>query len=150
VFTLLTQNVDRLHQQAGSRGVVELHGTIIDWRCTATGRRVTPGPAAMERFPAPSPHAEGAFLRPDVVWFGEALPEEAVAAAASAAEGCDLFVSVGTSAVVYPAAGFIQVARAHGALTAEVNAEATPISGVVDCTVRGRAAAALPGVVERV
>lgn len=149
-FMLLTQNVDRLHQRAGSTGVVELHGTILDWRCTRTGRRVTPDPGPMERFPAPSPHAAGAILRPDVVWFGEALPEEAVLAASEAAEACDLFISVGTSAVVYPAAGFIQLAKARGALTAEVNAEATPISGLVDCTIRGRAAAVLPGVVERI
>lgn len=148
-FTLLTQNVDRLHQRAGSRGVVELHGSIIEWRCTATHRRLEPAATAFTEYPIPSPYEAGALLRPDVVWFGEALPEEALAAAGEAAEECDLFLSIGTSAVVYPAAGFIQLAKTHGSLTAEINAEATPISGAVDCTLRGRAAAILPAVAAR-
>lgn len=146
-FVLLTQNVDRLHQRAGSGNVVELHGSIVVWRCTATGRRVTPDAAAFEVFPTPSPFREGALLRPDVVWFGEALPAMALAAAADAAETCDVFVSVGTSSVVYPSAGFIQRAARRGAWTAEVNLEETPISGLVDVSVRGRASEVLPKVI---
>jgi len=146
-FTLLTQNVDRLHQRAGSTRVVELHGSIIEWRCTSTGRKTTPGREAMSEFPPRSPFATGALLRPDVVWFGEMLPPEAIAAAQRAAETCDLFVSIGTSAQVYPAAGFIQIARERGAMTIEINAEPTPISDLVDYALHGRAGEILPAIV---
>lgn len=145
-FTLLTQNVDRLHHRAGSVNVVELHGSIIQWRCTRTGRALTPGADPFERFPPASPFAEGALLRPDVVWFGEALPEAAVDAASAAAAACDLFISIGTSSVVYPAAGFIQSAARRGAKTAELNLEETPISGVVDVSIRSRASEALTAI----
>lgn len=145
-FTLLTQNVDRLHQRAGSRRVVELHGNIIEWRCTRTGRRVSDLPVPIPRFPMES--EAGGLLRPDVVWFGECLPEDAVAAAHEACVGCDLFLSVGTSAVVYPAAGFIQIARAAGAATVEVNRDPTPISGAVDFMLQGLSGEILPRVVE--
>jgi NAD-dependent deacetylase len=128
--------------------VVELHGSIIEWRCCRTGEKVTPGPEAMAEFPARSPC--GALLRPDVVWFGEMLPETAVRAAAEAVASCEVFISVGTSSVVYPAAGYVQQARLRGAFTAEVNREETPISGWVDVPIRGRSAEVLPRVVERV
>jgi NAD-dependent deacetylase len=141
-LTLLTQNVDRLHQRAGSENVVELHGSIIQWRCTRCGNRVTPGPEPMPEFPMRSPW--GGLLRPDVVWFGEALPEEAVDAAHAAAADCDVFISVGTSSVVYPAAGFVHMAGARGAFTAEINAEETAISSRVDVTIRGRSGEVLP------
>lgn len=145
-FTLLTQNVDRLHQRAGSRRVVELHGSIMEWRCTRTGKRVTPGDDAFPAYPAPSPHAPGALLRPDVVWFGEMLPPDAVDAAERSVSGCDVFLSVGTSSVVYPAAGFVRVAGAAGAFTAEINPESTPISGWVDLSIRSGASDVLPKV----
>ena len=145
-MTLLTQNVDRLHQRAGSRNVVELHGTIMEWRCTKTGNKHTPGPEPMKEFP---PRSEwGGLLRPDVVWFGEMLPEDAVAAAQMAVARCDVFLSVGTSSVVYPAAGFVHAARARGAFTAEVNAEETVISSMVDVSLRGRSGEILPRILE--
>lgn len=143
-FTLLTQNVDRLHHKAGSTGVVELHGTIIDWRCTSTGRVLTPAPTPMESFPPPSPFAPGALLRPHVVWFGEMLPPEALRAADDALNECDLFFSIGTSAVVYPAAGFLDVACRNGAFAVEVNREDTPASRRVDITLRAGSADVLP------
>jgi NAD-dependent deacetylase len=145
-FTLLTQNVDRLHQRAGSVNVVELHGTIMEWRCTLTGNKVVPGPEAMTEFPPKS--AWGGLLRPDVVWFGEMLPEQAVAAAQLAVARCDVFLSVGTSSVVYPAAGFVHAARARGAFTAEVNAEETVISSMVDVSLRGKSGEVLPRALE--
>lgn len=148
-FTLLTQNVDRLHHRAGSRNVVELHGSIIEWRCAACGGKTTPGPGAMAEFPPASPCCAGELLRPDVVWFGEGLPFEALAAADEAAHGCDLFFSVGTSSVVYPAAGYIQTAARRGVPTIEVNKDPTPISGMVEWSILGRAGEVLPGVVER-
>jgi NAD-dependent deacetylase len=147
-FTLLTQNVDRLHQKAGSRRVVELHGSIIEWRCTRTGRKHVPGPEALEEFPPRSPHDRDGVLRPDVVWFGEMLPPDALAAAEHAAAECDLFLSVGTSAVVYPAAMYIRLAAARGAATAEINRDATPISPMVDWSIRGKAGEMLPRVVD--
>lgn len=144
-LTLLTQNVDRLHQRAGSRDVVELHGNIIEWRCTKSGRRYPNLPVPLPRFPMESD--DGGLLRPDVVWFGEALPERAVLAAYEACERCDLFLSIGTSAVVYPAAGFIQVARAAGAVTVEVNRDPTPISAGVDLPLQGLSGEILPRIV---
>jgi NAD-dependent deacetylase len=147
-LTLLTQNVDRLHQKAGSRNVVELHGNIITWRCTRTGKHVELPAEGLASFPAPSPFHPGALLRPDVVWFGEMLPEEAVMAAGEAVAACDAFVSVGTSAVVYPAAGFVQEASMRGATTVEVNAEETPISHTVDVSVRGKSGEVLPRIID--
>lgn len=147
-FTLLTQNVDRLHQKAGSVNVVELHGSIIQWRCTRTHRRITPEPVPMTEFPPRSPFDPRGLLRPDVVWFGESLPEEALGAAAEAVERCDLFLSVGTSAVVYPAAAYIRAAAANGAFTVEVNLEPTPISGWVDAAIQAKAGEALPRLVD--
>ena len=141
-FTLLTQNVDRLHQRAGSTGVVELHGTILEWRCTRSGERCTPGPEPMSDFPTQT--ASGGLLRPCVVWFGEALPSDAVDAAQAAVSSCDLFVSIGTSAVVYPAAGFIHDARARGAVTIEINRDRTPVTGVVDVSLAGASGDILP------
>lgn len=143
-FTLLTQNVDRLHQRAGSRNVVELHGNIMQWRCAATGRPVELPDGPMAGHPMPSPHRPGAFVRPCVVWFGEALPSEAVAAAHAAVETCDVFMSVGTSGLVYPAAGFVDLAGSLGAITIEVNREATPISRRVDHSIMGKAGEVLP------
>ncbi|MBM4109370.1 MAG: NAD-dependent deacylase [Phycisphaerae bacterium] len=143
-FVLATQNVDRLHQRAGSRRVLELHGSIMEWRCTATGRKLVPDPSPMTRFPPPSPFAEGALLRPDVVWFGELLPMEVFAAAERASRACDVFLSVGTSSVVFPAAGLIRTAAAHGAYTVEINREETAASVWVDAALRGPSGEVLP------
>jgi len=143
-FTLLTQNVDRLHHRAGSRNVVELHGNIVEWRCAATGRLVDVPLDPFPETPVPSPHRLGAFLRPHIVWFGEALSEDALHAATEAANACDMFLSIGTSAVVYPAAGFVGVAASHGAKTIEINREHTPISPRVDWSIRDPAGEILP------
>jgi NAD-dependent deacetylase len=146
-FTLLTQNVDRLHQRAGSRNVVELHGTIITWRCTRTGHEIEPPGEPMPVFPPPSPFVPGALLRPNVVWFGEALPEHALTTAHRVSCDCDVFLSIGTSSVVWPAAGFVELAASNGAFCIEVNAEATPASRRMDVTLRGRSGEVLPRLV---
>lgn len=141
-FRLLTQNVDRLHQAAGSCDVVELHGSIMEWRCVSCGEsreRREPSLA-----PYPSRCGCGGLLRPDVVWFGEVLPESAVRLACLALEQCDLFISVGTSAVVYPVAGFAHLAKSASARTLEINLEPTPISATVDWLVLGQAGCRLP------
>lgn len=144
-FLLATQNVDRLHHAAGSRNVEELHGSIMVWRCTrCSEEREELGPP----FETHPPLCRcGAPRRPGVVWFGEALPEDAIERATSAAMTCDLFMSVGTSSTVYPAAGLVEIARAHGAATLEINAEETPISRAVDWSLRGRSGEILPSLV---
>jgi len=140
---VVTQNVDRLHQRAGSHEVVELHGDLWTARCARCGKRV-----AMERaieLPGEPPAcACGGLLRPNVVWFGEMLPQEAFLRADAAAAHCDLFVVVGTSARVYPAAGLIEVAAEGGATVIEVNREETPLSALATRTYRGAAGEILP------
>lgn len=145
-FTLLTQNVDGLHRRAGSTRVVELHGRIDIWRCTKTGLEYPDLPLPLPEYPMPS--EAGGLLRPGVVWFGEALPEDALEQAHAAAESCDLFMSVGTSAVVYPAAGFLHLARAHGSKSIEINRDPTDATGLVDIALQGRSGEILPALVE--
>ena len=145
-FTLITQNVDGLHQRAGSSGVVELHGSITAWRGVNSGRPYPEaGPLPDGPFTDYPPRfADGEPARPCVVWFGEMLPEHALTAAEAALASCDLFLSVGTSSQVYPAAGMIHTARSAGATTIEINPDATPISGMIDITLRGRSGEILP------
>jgi NAD-dependent deacetylase len=140
--TVITQNVDGLHQDAGTRGVIELHGNIRRTRCSAEDRIVAEWAATGEA-PPRCPQC-GAPLRPDVVWFGEALPAAALAAAESAARGCDVFLSIGTSAVVYPAAALPLAALGAGARVAELNRDATPLSGEATWSFRGAAGELLP------
>ncbi|HEX2219911.1 MAG TPA: NAD-dependent deacylase [Gemmatimonadales bacterium] len=120
-FTLITQNVDGLHRRAGSRSVVELHGDITRVRCSRDG-------AMAERWEEPPEGGEpprcegcGAFLRPDVVWFGESLPEQALRRAWAAVHDCDVFLSAGTSNLVEPAASFPWLAASQGATVVVVN-----------------------------
>lgn len=147
-LTLLTQNVDGLHLRAGSRRVAELHGSLHRWRCTKTGKEMTPGPEPFESFPPPSPFAEDGLLRPCVVWFGEMLPDQALRAADEALWSCDVFMSVGTSSVVYPSAGFVHLASARGAVTVEVNPERTQITGDVDWALTAKSGEVMPRVLD--
>ncbi len=143
-FTLVTQNVDGLHQRAGSDEVVELHGNILRSKCSLEGTMVDdydPGGA-----PPPCPRC-CAPLRPDVVWFGEALPGEAYEAASEAARACDLFLSVGTSSLVYPAAALPFEALENGAGLVEVNPDETPLTAHADHVLRGPAGEMLPRLV---
>lgn len=147
-FTLITQNVDGLHQRAGSTGVIELHGNLTRSRCSA-GCGVAESVAEDDQAPPPCPRC-GAPLRPDVVWFGESLPAGALEAAWRAAEECDVFLSLGTSALVQPAASLPQVAASHGAVLIEVNPEATPLSRRADAALRGGFVELLPRLVREV
>lgn len=140
---LVTQNVDGLHQRAGHRRVTEFHGNIHANRCHHEGTIVTVDDDTDT--PPPCPNCGGP-VRPAVVWFGEAIPETALADALAAAEACDLFIAVGTSAAVHPAAGLADVARRLGARIAEINPGDTDLSARVDLRVRARAADALPRV----
>ncbi len=144
-FLLITQNVDGLHQRAGSRRVVELHGNITRVKCSREGTPVERWGASDGEVPrCPSC---GSPLRPDVVWFEEMLPPEALAAAESAAQRCDLMLVVGTSAEVYPAAALPRLAAAAGALVVEVNPESTALSHHVDHALRAPSGVALPALV---
>lgn len=141
-FTLITQNVDRLHQRAGSRDPLELHGTFLVWRCTACGEEREEPEAP---FPEHPPRCRcGGIRRPGVVWFGEALPESVLATAWLAVEQCGLFMSLGTSSLVEPAASLCRVAAAAGANTVEINPQETPLSSWVDVSVRGTTGELLP------
>ena len=144
-MTLITQNVDGLHQRAGSRDVIEFHGNIFANRCSEGGRLIE---GAQDRDPPPTCPACGALVRPGVVWFGEAIPERAMTAAAAAVAACDVFFSVGTSASVWPAAGFAEMAARCGALVVEINPEETDIS--VNCQFRlaGHSGRVLPELVD--
>jgi NAD-dependent deacetylase len=127
-FTLVTQNVDGLHQRAGSSDPLELHGSLRWARCDACGRRRPMAEAVAESPDAPPVCSCRGRLRPAVVWFGEPLPAETLERASEAAAWCEVFVSIGTSATVYPAAGLIELALGNGATLLEVNPEPTPFS----------------------
>jgi NAD-dependent deacetylase len=143
---VLTQNVDDLHVRAGTLGLVRLHGSIWElscWQGCEPGR--TPWRNEQVPFqvmPPRCPHCSG-LARPAVVWFGESLRLSDVDAAV-AATTCDVFLTVGTSSIVYPAAGLVQQATQHGAFTGEINVEETPASAMVDVALHGGAEAILP------
>jgi NAD-dependent deacetylase len=142
---LATQNVDGLHQRAGSRAVVELHGNITRVKCS----RCDAPAATWDETQAPPRCARcDAFLRPDVVWFEEMLPAAALAAAEDAAATCDLLLVAGTSAEVYPAAALPALARRTGARVVEVNPDVTPLSATASDTLRGPAGVVLPALVQ--
>lgn len=142
-FTLVTQNIDGLHQAAGSPDVIELHGSIWRARCLDCG---TPYDLRELKFDDGAPNCLdcGSYLRPDVILFGEMLPMGAFEAAAKKAEVCELCFVVGTSAVVYPAASIPEIARAAGGYLVEVNPERTPLSDLCDEVLMGKAGEILP------
>ncbi len=147
-MTIITQNIDGLHQRGGSRRVVEIHGSIHRWRCTKTGEERPLADLRFDAFPIPSTH--GGLMRPCVVWFGEMLPPEALEASFAALQRCDVFLSIGTSAVVQPAASFIEIAREAGARTAEINKEPTPNTDSVEVALFGKSGQILPVLMARV
>ncbi len=144
--TILTQNVDGLHQEAGSRRVIELHGSLHRVRCVYDGARYTSWESGPER-PPHCPHC-GSLLRPDIVWFGELLPPQELSDAISAALRADLLCSVGTSSLVHPAAGIPLQAATLGVPVAEFNLEATPLSDRATWSLRGRAGELLPALLQ--
>lgn len=150
-FTVITQNIDDLHQRAGSRNVVELHGNILRNYCVSCGHNTSdeemtdPGPDGVYRC-----GECGGLVRPDVVWFGEMLPEAEVQRADQAAREADVFLSIGTSAVVYPAASIPITARLHGAYVAEINVERSAIGHDLDEVILGRAGEVLPRLLDAI
>lgn len=143
-FRLVTQNVDGLHERAGTENVIRFHGSLWEVSCRSACGRVPARWRAEEVFEDLPPRCSGCggFLRPAVTWFGETIDPEVLAAATEALD-CDVCLAVGTSAVVYPAAGLVTGAGALGAFTAEINPEATPASGAVDAAIAGPAEAVL-------
>jgi NAD-dependent deacetylase len=152
---VVTQNVDDLHERAGSRAPIHLHGSLFTPRCSACGR---PAPANAEWTaptvegpvdPPPCAHC-GAPIRPGVVWFGEALPTAPFEAAVAAAANCQVLLTVGTSGVVFPAAEIPQVTARMGGVVIQVNPTPTPLDAVARVNLRGSAAEVLPALVDAV
>jgi NAD-dependent deacetylase len=142
-FTLVTQNVDGLHERAGSKDVIELHGNINQAKCEKCGKIYK---MKIEDVPHKPTDCEDCQtkLRPNVVLFGEMLPVGAFEKATLKAANCDIFFIIGTSALVYPAAGLAEIARSNNAFLVEINPEKTPMSDYCDETLQGKAGEVLP------
>jgi len=147
-FTLITQNVDGLHRMAGNRNVLELHGNIQRVRCADCYIFTETWGDDTESVPQCS--VCGGLLRPDVVWFGEALPRDQLEAAVEAARTCEVFFSIGTSGVVQPAASLAHAARNRGAVVVEINAEPTPLTHKANYAFHGKSGELLPELVKAV
>ncbi len=146
-FTLITQNVDGLHQRAGSTSVIELHGNLMTARRDGEDE-VLSLPDVLESLPPHCPET-GKLLRPNIVWFGESLPAAAVDAAEKASRECQVFLSIGTSGMVYPAAGLPIMAREQGATVVEINPDETGLSDMVSYKLTGAASATLQELTEK-
>jgi NAD-dependent deacetylase len=143
-FALITQNVDGLHARAGSSDVIELHGNILRTKCFAECGVRYDAPEELPSGEPPRCPSCGSWLRPDVVWFGEMLDPAVLARAEEAASLCDLMLVVGTSGLVYPAAGLPALARRGGARVIVVNPNESELDDLADIVVRAPAAVALP------
>lgn len=143
-MTLITQNVDGLHQRAGSKDVIEFHGNLFAERCFVENCPIDCSDLA----DVPRCPACGGYARPGVVWFGEAIPETALNQSISAAADCDVFLSIGTSALVYPAAGLVDVARQAAAVTVEVNPQPTELAASASFAIQAKAGAVLGELVD--
>jgi NAD-dependent deacetylase len=149
---VVTQNVDNLHERAGSKRVYHLHGSLFEFRCDRCGREYLD---ELPTMPEPVESVDpprcvcGGLIRPNVVWFGEALPDEAWQRSLDAVTHADLVIVVGTSSIVYPAAGLPELALANGTVVVEVNPERTPLSDAATAVVRESAATALPTLLQR-
>jgi NAD-dependent deacetylase len=141
-FTLITQNVDGLHQRAGSEGIIELHGNINRTKCFLEGIPVEENESS-EDIPPRCPVCGGP-LRPDVVWFGENLSAQALKSAWDIAQTCDLFFSIGTSTVIEPAASLPHIALNQGAIVVEINPSDTPLTPLATYVLRAPAGEILP------
>lgn len=151
---LITQNIDGLHQKAGSRNVIELHGTTVECECLTCGARISMD-EAVDRVesgdPAPECDLCGGLLKPATISFGQMMPVLAMQAAAEASQDCEVFLAVGSSLVVYPAAAFPEIAKRSGAALIIINRTPTQLDGIADLVVNeeiGKALPKLAGIVE--
>jgi NAD-dependent deacetylase len=150
--SVITQNVDDLHERAGSAPVYHLHGSLFEFCCERCGLAYT---ETLPEMLEPTIEVEppvcrcGGLIRPDIVWFGEPLPQGPWQAAVEATEAADVMVVVGTSAIVYPAAGLPELALSRGTAVIEVNPEPTPLTSSATISIRESASRALPGLLER-
>lgn len=145
-FFLVTQNVDGFHGRTGIRNIIEIHGNLWRVRCVRDGRESMLMDVPLKEVP---PRCDcGALLRPDVVWFGESIPGEALQKSHHALEACDVLLVVGTSGVVYPVASFPEEVKGNGGFVIEVNMEETPITRVADISLFGRSGDILPEIVK--
>lgn len=147
-FVLITQNVDDLHRRAGSRQVLELHGNLFRAKCFDEDRPIETWEDSSD-LPPRCPQC-GGRLRPDVVWFGEALPAEILRAAEQAAVNAEVFLSIGTSSLVYPAAELPMLALRTGAVVVEINPQPTPLTPHATFSLHGAAGVVLPALVASV
>jgi len=138
--SLITQNVDSLHQRAGSRNVIEFHGNLFEDRCFADGTLQV----ADESLDLPTCPDCGGSLRPGVVWFGETIPEAVLDESCAAASECDVFLSIGTSSLVYPAAGLADLAKQNGATVVEINPTPTTHAAGFNYAIAGNSGSVLP------
>lgn len=146
-FVIITQNVDGLHQRAGSKNVLEIHGNIWKLRCMDEGIIVENYESPLKKIPPHCPDC-GALLRPHVVWFGESLPFDTLNKAFTETRQCEVMFSIGTSAVVQPAASLPLKALEAGAKIVEVNPDPTPITSYTELSLRGKAGKLLPQISE--
>ncbi len=144
-FVVITQNVDNLHQRAGSKYVIELHGNIFRSKCSRCGKPYS-GEIDIKKGIPVCPEC-GGLIRPDVVWFGEMLPEENLRKAQEFAMASEVFFAIGTSAVVEPAASLPYMAKGNGAYVVEINPEKTPLTDAADEHLEGEADRILPSLV---
>jgi NAD-dependent deacetylase len=140
-FTLITQNVDGLHEKAGTQNVIRFHGSIWEVGCWQNCRMSPPRwrdeTVPFPQIPPTCPHC-GGIVRPGVVWFGEGIDHDVISRSAEALD-CDVFFTIGTSALVHPAASLVHEAKARGAFTVEMNVEVTPASRLLDLAIQGPA-----------
>jgi NAD-dependent deacetylase len=145
---VVTQNIDGLHQKAGSKNVLELHGGLRWARCNRCGERMTMDDA-LDVVASPPPCPCGGLFRPDVVWFGEMLPPGLLERAVEAAEACGVFLTVGTSGTVMPAAALVRQAAQAGAVVVEVNPEPSAMAGFAHIQLDGKASITLPWLIAK-
>lgn len=148
-FLLITQNVDGLHRRAGSKDLIELHGNIFLNRCNQCSRRFPDDVLNFEVLPPLCPNCQGE-IRPDVVWFGENLDPVSIEDAFAASRRASLFLSIGTSAIVHPAASLPLIAKENGAMLIEINPERTPLTPLADCALPYPSAIALPPLKDKI
>ncbi len=148
-FLLLTQNVDNLHKRAGSQNVLELHGNIFRARCLSCGTIIDHKIRQEEKADNQPKCNCGGLLRPDVVWFGEQIPQDIWQQSLEFLSNADVAIVSGTSGIVWPAAAIPEIAKRSGVRTIEINLEPTPISDIVDVSILGKAGEILPQVVSK-